>query len=194
VGAWLHGVALRVAWKARVAVARRRARERRAEGVTPTDPLAAGEWRDLRPLLDEELDRPGEKYRAPLGLCDLEGECHEEAARLLCCPNGTVCGRLACGRELLRKRLAKRGLACAPAALAALLVEHAAAAVSPELATAAVRTALAGPTAPAAVAALAHGTAPARFGPRVKFAAVLAAPGALGASARLFPAPRPPPA
>ena len=44
-------------------------------------------------------------------LCDLEGRTHEEAARHLGCPVGTVKSRLARGRERLRDRLTRRGLA-----------------------------------------------------------------------------------
>jgi outer membrane protein assembly factor BamA len=44
-------------------------------------------------------------------LCDLEGVAYEEAARLLRCPVGTVKSRLARGRERLRVRLQRRGIA-----------------------------------------------------------------------------------
>jgi hypothetical protein len=43
-------------------------------------------------------------------LCDLDGRTHEEAARHLGCPVGTVKSRLARGRERLRDRLTRRGL------------------------------------------------------------------------------------
>ena len=43
-------------------------------------------------------------------LCDVQGMTHEKAARHLGWPVGTVKSRLAQARELLRGRLARRGL------------------------------------------------------------------------------------
>jgi RNA polymerase sigma factor (sigma-70 family) len=115
--AWLHGVACRVALRARETAARRRRHEQAAAQPADTAAQADGgpEARDLRRLLDEELDRLPDKYRVPLVLCYLEGLTHEEAARQLGWPLGTLKGRLQRGREQLRGRLARRGLApCAP--------------------------------------------------------------------------------
>ena len=52
-----------------------------------------------------------EKYRAPIVLCDLQGRTHQEAARCLGWPIGTVKSRQLRGRGLLRDRMARRGLA-----------------------------------------------------------------------------------
>ena len=60
-------------------------------------------------MLDQELRRLPERYRAPLVLCYLRGRTHEQAAEDLRCPVGTVRSRLARGRDLLRKRLTRRG-------------------------------------------------------------------------------------
>ncbi|QDV38926.1 RNA polymerase sigma factor [Tautonia plasticadhaerens] len=117
VAAWLHGVACRVSRKARLSAARRRVRERRVADAVPASACDRPPD-DLAPVLHEELGRLPESYRAPVVLCYLEGLTHEQAAALLGWPVGTVKGRLARARDLLRTRLARRGLA--PAAVGAL--------------------------------------------------------------------------
>jgi RNA polymerase sigma factor (sigma-70 family) len=183
VAGWLHGVALRVAQKAVVRAARQRKRDRGAGPVPNLDPLNEVDWADVRPVLDEELDRLGDRYRAPVALCLIEGKSHEEAARALGCPPGTVSGRLARAKEILRRRLARRGVACPAAGIAALLAAHGAEAVPSRLVTAAVRAA---GTTPASVAELARGITGVRPG-RWKAMAVLAT--ALGVGTMLVVTP-----
>jgi len=120
VGNWLYGVAYRTALKARTAAARRRARERLAPATAPAPPAPEPDD-DWRPLLDRELQALPDKYRAPVVLCELEGLSRKEVAARLAIPEGTLSSRLAAARQLLAKRLARRGLALtAGAAVAAL--------------------------------------------------------------------------
>ncbi len=119
-GRWLHGVARRVAARARVQSERRRARigeGGREPAVPGFDPVQA----ELRAALDEELGRLPGKFQAPLVLCHLEGLTHAEAARRLRWPIGTVSGRLSQARTLLLKRLTRRGFSLAVGPLAAML-------------------------------------------------------------------------
>src|SRR5262245_48884090 len=83
VGPWLYQVAYRLARKARARAARRRLQEGQAPLPRPAAAPDDLTWRELRPLLDEELARLPQRYRAPLVLCYLEGKTRDEAAELL---------------------------------------------------------------------------------------------------------------
>ena len=76
-------------------------------------------WADLRPILDEELSRLPDHYRAVIVLCDLEGRTRKEVAAQLGCPEGTVASRLARARAMLAKRLTATGRRPVGRALAA---------------------------------------------------------------------------
>lgn len=109
-GHWLHGVAYRTAVKARTEAARRRTHEQQAvlpQEIAPDDDFL---WRDLRPVLDEEVNRLPNRYRVPVVLCYLQGQTNAEAARRLGCSRGTVATLLARAREKLRRRLTQRGV------------------------------------------------------------------------------------
>jgi RNA polymerase sigma factor (sigma-70 family) len=125
-GNWLYGVACRIARKAKAEAARRSHHERQAAPMTKADPLLEVAWRELRSLLDEELQRLPPKYRAPLVLCYLEGLTNEEAAQRLGWPTGSISYRLARGREVLRGRLTRRHQALPEALFAGLLAPAAA--------------------------------------------------------------------
>jgi RNA polymerase sigma factor (sigma-70 family) len=128
---WLYGVAHQTALKARATAARRRGRERQMAEMPEPAVTEQEVWRDLQPLLDEELSRLPDKYRAVIVLCDLESKTRKEAARQLGCPEGTVAGRLARARLMLAKRMARHGLAVSGGALAAVLTEKVASAGVP---------------------------------------------------------------
>jgi RNA polymerase sigma factor (sigma-70 family) len=119
VASWLHGVALRIAVRAKVEAARRRAHERRSAAMKATwtadDPGPPESWSALH----EEIDRLPGRYREPVVLCYLEGLSTDEAVLRIGCPKGTVLSRLSRARERLRERLARRGLAPCSTLLAA---------------------------------------------------------------------------
>jgi RNA polymerase sigma factor (sigma-70 family) len=117
-GSWLHGVAYRLALKARTAAAARHRLERRAPARTPEESPDDLTWRELREILHEELERLPDKYRSPLVLCYLEGLTQDQAAEHLGLAKGTLRGRLERARLLLRGRLSRRGLAPAVLLLA----------------------------------------------------------------------------
>jgi RNA polymerase sigma-70 factor (ECF subfamily) len=116
VGNWLHGVARNTALRAKAMRIRRRDKEREACSMPQQHPTD-GAREELLALLDRELAALPEKYRAPLILCELEGKTLGEAAGQLHWPQGTLATRLARGRALLGRRLARRALAVSGALL-----------------------------------------------------------------------------
>jgi hypothetical protein len=83
--------------------------------ATPSGALAPTRAEETA-MLHEEIGRLPDWYRTAVVLCDLEGLTHEEAARRLGCPTGTVGVRLMRARERLRARLIRRGMTPAPLA------------------------------------------------------------------------------
>jgi RNA polymerase sigma factor (sigma-70 family) len=118
---WLYGVAYRTAQEAKRTARRRREKE---ASMVRRNQTQEDSWTDVRPVLDQELERLPDKYRAVVVLCDLEGKTRKEAARHLGWPEGSVAGRLARGRVLLATRLTKRGVALSGGALAAILSQN----------------------------------------------------------------------
>ena len=109
---WLHGTARRVASRAlRESIRRRRHERRSAEASVLVAEEAPRSWSELH----EELSRLPDRYREPIILCDLTGLTHEQAAGKLGCPARTLETRLYRGREQLKGRLIRRGLAPASA-------------------------------------------------------------------------------
>jgi RNA polymerase sigma factor (sigma-70 family) len=138
---WLYGVALKVSHKERTRGERRKVVERHAAEQAPR--LADGpDGGELRSLIDEEIRRLPEHYRVPLLLCHVEGLRHDEVARRLGCPVGTVESRLSRARERLRSRLARRGLAPSASALGAMLSPPRTGGVSSSLVESTLRAAL----------------------------------------------------
>jgi RNA polymerase sigma factor (sigma-70 family) len=109
-GAWLHTIAVRVA--------RRTLERSRRQQPLPVVPerATAGDVADdvssseLLRMVDEEIERLPITVRTPLILCCLEGRTRDEAAETLGCSVAAVKSRLERGRNLLRRRLARRGV------------------------------------------------------------------------------------
>jgi RNA polymerase sigma factor (sigma-70 family) len=130
--AWLHGVAVRVARKARRTMHRGSTLQPKDNHALAVDPLAEMTGRELVSVIDEELARLPDTYKAVVLLCCLEGLSQDEAAKRLGWTAGSVKGRLERGRDRLRKRLSRRGVTLATG-LAVLVIEPAASGLSPGL-------------------------------------------------------------
>jgi RNA polymerase sigma factor (sigma-70 family) len=131
---WLHGVAHRVALKAKAQATMRRRHEQEAlvPETTPPDDLG---WAELRALLDSQLSALPETWRQPLILCYLEGRTQDEAAGQLKWSKSTLRRRLDGAREALAKRLSRRGVVWSTAFVGVLVTDCTALAVPPALLT-----------------------------------------------------------
>ncbi len=166
---WLYGVAYRTAMRAKRSAARRRNHEARSQEGRPATAVSPT-WDDVQAILDEEIQRLPETFRAAFVLCVLEGKTVAAAAAELHWKEGTVSSRLTRARQWLQQHLSRRGIQL-PALLAALcLADSARARVPSELARSAIRLGLlgaaGGPAAgqiPPVVAALAAGVSRAMF-------------------------------
>lgn len=114
--AWLHGVAMRVAEKAKRSAVRRRQREHRAAVPEADRPVPDESWSALMTAVHEEIRKLPEAERTAFVLCDLEGVRQPDAAKRLGWPLGTLSGRLCKARQRLLDQLTRRGIA--PAVLA----------------------------------------------------------------------------
>jgi RNA polymerase sigma factor (sigma-70 family) len=126
-GNWLYGVAYRVASKIRHANIQQRTREAPMVDLPAPEANDDASWRDLRGVLDDEVQRLPRRYRGPFVLFYLEGKSAEEVANALGRPRGTILSQLSRARERLRGRLVCRKLALS-AGLLVTLLERAAAA------------------------------------------------------------------
>jgi RNA polymerase sigma factor (sigma-70 family) len=113
---WLHRVAFRVALRARSENCSRYEQVKEMDQIAETEASHPPADRELRPLLDEEVNRLPDKYRIPIILCYFEGKTLDEASRHLGRPRGTIGVRLMRARTMLRGRLLKRGIALSAAA------------------------------------------------------------------------------
>lgn len=154
--AWLHGVAVRVAMRAKRDFARRRTRERAAASPETDRPVSDEAWEALVAAVHEEVQRLPEAERTAFVLCELQGVSQADAAARLGWPLGSLSGRLCKARRRLLDRLAARGIA--PAAAVGVGITTRAACAVPEGVFEVVKTFPGAPgAASTAAAALARG-------------------------------------
>lgn len=110
ISGWLYQVAYRLALRTRQQKKKRSLGQVAIEDVAAPPSSSDDPGQDEVRLLDEELQRLPEKYRIPLVLSYFQGMTNQEIAVRMTCPIGTVFTRLARGREMLRKRLIRRGV------------------------------------------------------------------------------------
>jgi RNA polymerase sigma factor (sigma-70 family) len=177
--AWLHKTTCRVAAKFRA--------NRLVQSAPPPeryehyDPGAGLVWREVCQVLEEELQRLPERLRLPLLLCYLSGLTRDEAAKQLGWSLGTLKRRLEEGRQALRIRLERRGIASVGLALAVLTPEALQAAVSKSLLDSSLRLIFStGAVVPATVSALVLGSATTMKGLVMKSLLALLAATAVG--------------
>jgi len=132
VAGWLHTVARRLALNTRLARERRQQREQTAMSESSTTVSASVDAEGFWGELDAALGQLPERYRQPLVLFHLEGQSVEQTSQTLGLNANTLCTRLARARELLRKKLVRRGVTVGSVgALTALLSAEAGAAALP---------------------------------------------------------------
>jgi RNA polymerase sigma factor (sigma-70 family) len=185
---WLHGVAYRTAMRGKRSAARRRKHELRAEqrklpgaATRQLTLLGSPTWDDVQAVLDEEIQRLPDAYRAAFVLCVLEGKSGPQAAAELGVKPGTASSRLMRARRRLQQRLARRGIQLAALLAAVSVAESAGRAEVPamlarQVARSGVLTAAGDATSaavPSHIAALAAGVSRAMLFTRAKIAGVL---------------------
>ena len=111
-GGWLHESAVRISLKHRGRIIRKR------EVAMSEEPIgkASEPWQTIaksrdKELLNLEISRLPKRYRDVIVLCYLEGKSRAQAASVLDITTSSVKASLARGRNLLRRRLMKQGIA-----------------------------------------------------------------------------------
>ncbi len=111
VGPWLHGVASRIARRARAIASRRQAREREAAEAIREGREDVSDGEALARTLHEEIDRLPSDFRDVIILCCMENQSYDAAARSLGISEPTLRGRLHRARKTLKSRLERQGIA-----------------------------------------------------------------------------------
>ena len=144
-GAFVHGTAYRFALKD-LRFGRRRSWHERAAAKPESSSTTAGpdaqiSLQEALSAVDGELHSMPDKYRVPLILYLLEGKLLEDVSRQLRIPLRTIRRRVKDGREILSRRLARRGIQTSIMLFPLLMVTKADAAIAPALAVATAKSA-----------------------------------------------------
>jgi RNA polymerase sigma factor (sigma-70 family) len=187
---WLYRVAYHIALKARARLKMRSATSAELDSLATSMHAEDADQRELRRIICEEVNRLPARYRTAIVACFFEGKTHEEAAHQLGWPRGTVAGRVARARDLLRRRLLRRGVMLTLSALLTALTVRTAQAALTRLVDSVIHTArlvaagqAAGAVVAPHVAALAEGVLQAMYWTRMKivvFVVFLASLGGAG--------------
>ncbi|MFI5455142.1 MAG: RNA polymerase sigma factor [Isosphaerales bacterium] len=111
IGPWLHGVATRVARRAFNRTIRRRKRELSGVADLACRDSSSPDGPACEQVIQDEIARLPESFRAPLVLCCLLGLSYDLAARQLGLSEPALRGRLHRARKQLAARLRARGIA-----------------------------------------------------------------------------------
>lgn len=125
IAGWLHQVARRVSLKLRADLARRKQLETHSVEIRPhadADPTQNVALRELGQILDDEIAKLPEPFREAIILTQIEGLSRIEAALRAGTTVASIKDRLERGRELLQRRLTRRGLTVTSVAIAAWMV------------------------------------------------------------------------
>ncbi len=190
-GPWLHGVASRVARRARKRLFQRRNRELRVISDIPGREQPSPDRSSIEELLHEEIAKLPGSFRRPLILCCLQGLSYRLAAERLGCKEPTLRGRLERAKKRLMTRLEARGISPMLAAPALESTHSAMSPLPPSLVESTVQFALrwssvtglivGGTTVPASISALAQGVIQSMLFQSVRLSAVaFFAAGAIG--------------
>jgi RNA polymerase sigma factor (sigma-70 family) len=109
-GPWLHGVAGRVARRARQRATRRMRLEVEANDQIPCPAGRAPESPSVEEIVQDEIARLPASFRSPVVLCCLEGLSYDLAAHRLGVSEPTLRGRLYRARKQLASQLRRRGI------------------------------------------------------------------------------------
>jgi RNA polymerase sigma factor (sigma-70 family) len=127
IAGWLHRTAQHVSRNVKRSRVSRIIHEQQAAAVSPAmspDATDTAQWKEIRVILDEEVNRLPEKLRTAFVLFHCENRSLAEVAELIGATVPTVGTWLQRSRKKLADRLSRRGIAIGATTLGAVLSQH----------------------------------------------------------------------